>query len=107
MGLNDSRRMSHEGQKPAVRSRRIALAALLALACSQLVFAGHHFEHDASGVDEVCAACLQLEQFDNPSFVAAKPAAAAQTVELAKARLTALVELTESAPYSTRAPPSL
>ncbi len=99
--------MSYEGRNLTARSWRIALAAVLAFACSQLVFAGHQFEHDADGIDEVCAACLQLEKFDNPSPGAAGTAVAAPAAELPKARLTPLVELTESAPYSTRAPPTL
>ena len=99
--------MSYEGRNLTVTSWRIALAAVLAFACSQLVFAGHQFEHDVDSIDEVCPACLQLEQFDNPSGGAASTAMAAPAAELAKARLTPLVVLTESAPYSTRAPPML
>ena len=99
--------MSHEGQKPTVRSRRIALAALLALACSQLVFAGHQYQHEADSIDDVCAACLQLEQFDNPTFSDSSAAAVAPAAELALLQTVARVESAEPAPYSSRAPPTL
>ena len=99
--------MNYEASNLTVRSWRIALAAVVAVACSQLAFAGHQFEHDAFGIDEVCAACLQLEQFENPTFSESSAAAVAPAAELALVQTVARVESAEPAPYSSRAPPTL
>lgn len=99
--------MSFEASNLTVRSWRIALAAVLALACSQLVFAGHQHQHDADGIDEVCATCLQLEQFDHPPIARAMvslPEAAVMRVQTLRSSLTTLGDPT---PYSSRAPPAL
>jgi len=99
--------MSYEGKSLTARSWRIALAAVLAFACSQLVFAGHQFEHDASGIDEVCAACLQLEQFDHPVFAGAKVSLPVPGAVLLQSLPSSHTALGASVPYSTRAPPIL
>ena len=49
---------------------RIALLALLSIAASQLVPAGHQFAHDEIVVAENCAVCIQLEQLDTAAVVA-------------------------------------
>ncbi len=99
--------MSYEGSNLTVRSWRVALAAVFAVACSQLVFAGHLFEHEASGIDEVCAACVQLEKFESPTVSESSAAAVAPSAELVLVQVVVRFETAEPAPYSSRAPPSL
>ena len=100
--------MSFQTNRSVVRSWRIALLAGLVFACSQLVFAGHQFEHDSHASEEVCAACLQVQQLDDVApggDCAPLPAPAAEHVQF---RPTAVVEhRDDAAPYSTRAPPEL
>lgn len=99
--------MSNEPSNRTARSWRIALAAIVAFACSQLVLAGHQFEHEAGGIEEVCVACLQLDQFDTPPVNAAGSAIAAPCADRPKVLPEALAESGDPVPYSTRAPPLL
>lgn len=45
---------------------RVALLVLLFAAGSQVVLAGHQFQHDDLLVSESCAICAQVEQQDVP-----------------------------------------
>lgn len=99
--------MNSESNISKLRTWRIALAALLAIAGSQLAFAGHLFEHDLDSIDDVCAVCLQIERFDQPPpdiSAALLPGAAFESPRAAPATpgISAAVS-----PYFTRAPPLL
>jgi hypothetical protein len=49
-----------------IRRWRFALLVLLCVGGSQLVMAGHQFQHDDVLVAESCAVCIQLDQLDSP-----------------------------------------
>ncbi len=100
--------MSFETNRPIVRSWRAALLAGLVFACTQLVFAGHQFEHGALAHEEICAACLQVQQLDDVALGGDCAELPAKTSEHVQIRPTAVVEYRDdAAPYSTRAPPTL
>ena len=99
--------MKSESNISRLRSWRIALAALLAIAGSQLVFAGHQYEHDLDSVDDTCAVCLQIERLDQPPCdnpAALLQAPVFQLPQIAPATLGISAAVS---PYSTRAPPLL
>ena len=50
-------------QISAKRRWSLGFVALFGFAVAQVTLAAHHFEHDA-GDAEVCAACVQLDQFE-------------------------------------------
>ena len=100
--------MSFQTNRSVVRSWRIALLAGLVFACSQLVFAGHQFEHDTHVVEEACAACLQVQQLDDTAPGGAGTEPAPPSAELILPPSPAVFEQRKNpAPYSTRAPPAL
>lgn len=69
------------GIQRSINGWRIALLALLSIAASQLVLAGHQFAHDETLVAESCAVCIQLEQLDVP-VAAGKSASLSQSIEV-------------------------
>ena len=99
--------MNSESNISKLRTWRIALAALLAIAGSQLAFAGHQFEHDLDSIEDACVVCVQIERLDQPPCdipAASLPAPVFETPQVAPA--TPGVSAAVS-PYSTRAPPLL
>ena len=99
--------MNSESNIGRLRTWRIALAAMLAIAGSQLAFAGHQFEHDLDSTDDVCAVCLQIERLDLPPCAVAAallPAPEFESPQVAPATLGVSAAVS---PYSTRAPPLL
>ena len=97
--------MRHEPNKTTLSKWRVALAALLAIASSQLVFAAHQFEHDLGSLEETCIVCIQIEQFDQATSVvpaALMPALAPVATRLGTGLLVATASRTA---YFTRAPP--
>ena len=50
-------------QISAKRRWSLGFVAVFGFAVAQVALAAHHFEHDA-GDAEVCAACVQLDQFE-------------------------------------------
>jgi len=99
--------MRPEPRQGRVRSWRLALLALLAVACSQLALAEHQFEHDAGVAGDVCAVCLQLEQFDIPHAAPLSGITADTPVSLDTTRNPAHVTPAAAAPYASRAPPRI
>lgn len=85
----------------------VAVAALVAIAGSQLVFAGHQFEHDLDSMDDVCAVCLQIERLDQPPCDIPAASLPAPVFESPQAAPAVPGVATAVSPYSTRAPPLL
>ena len=56
--------MDHELTNRTLRTRRIALAAVLVMAFSQFVLASHQIAHDPSEPEVACSECLLASQFD-------------------------------------------
>lgn len=90
------------------RMRSGAWLALVALAASQFVLAGHQFEGDVSNVADLCHVCVQLDRLDD--CVAAH--VSLTTVEVSNQSAVPLptATLSEPAPcraFNSRAPPLL
>ncbi len=90
-----------------IKRWRIALLALLSIAASQLVLAGHQFAHDETVVAENCAVCIQLEQLESPTI----GAESASLMTFAKLVLPVLTDRVVADDivrrYSSRAPPAI
>ncbi len=98
--------MTSESNISRLRTWRIALAAVLAFAGSQLALAGHQFEHDLGSLDESCVVCIQIEQFDQAISVAPAPLMLAPTPVATSPGTELLVANASRTLYSTRAPPN-
>ncbi len=99
--------MHSESTISKLRTWRIALAALFAIAGSQLAFAGHQFEHDFDSIDDVCAVCLQIERWDQPPCNISAALLPAPVFEPPQVAPAAPGVSFAASPYSTRAPPLL
>jgi hypothetical protein len=53
--------------QPRWQPWRAFAMALLAVASTQFAVASHQFEHDAGTLNEVCAACVQIQSLDGPA----------------------------------------
>ncbi len=99
--------MRHKPNKSARSKWYVAVAALVAIAGAQLVFAGHQFEHDLDSIDDICAVCLQIERWDQPPCDIPAASLPAPVFESPKVAPAAVGVAGTVAPYSTRAPPHL
>ena len=90
-----------------IKRWRVALLALLSIAASQLVLAGHQFAHDETIVAENCAVCLQLEQLDSPPVVAESATLLPYAKLVPPVLADHLVAGGIVRRYSSRAPPSI
>ena len=91
----------------SIKHWRIALLALLGIAASQLVLAGHQLAHDETVVAENCTVCIQLEQLDSPTV----GAGSASSMAIAKPVLPVFTDRVVAddiiCRYSSRAPPAI
>lgn len=84
---------------------RAAWLAMIVVAGSQLVLAGHQFQHDGVTGNEVCTTCVQLDEFDAPVTLApANPPLSSQLPVVLPDR-GSLIDRLSLSPYSSRAPP--
>lgn len=84
----------------------MTLVAVLGFAVAQVSLAAHQFTHDGATA-EICATCVQLDQFESAVIPAGLPSLAYPTDRVANVEgaRTAVAELLLS--YSIRAPPTI
>ena len=99
--------MNGESNISKLRTWRIALAAVLAFAGSQLALAGHQFEHDLGSLDESCVVCIQIEQFDQATSAVPASSMPVLLPVVTSPDTELLVATASRTRYSTRAPPLL
>ena len=99
--------MNSESNISRLRTWRIALAAVLAFAGSQLALASHQFEHDLGSLDESCVVCIQIEQFDQATSAVHASSMPVLIRVAASPGCELLVATASRTSYSTRAPPLL
>lgn len=83
-----------------------AYGALLVLALLQLGIALHHDEHSATDLTSACAACVQLEQFDDVPATDATGIVINAGFALAALPLATVAVSEPSLRYHSRAPPA-
>ena len=92
-------------QTPQLRANHLSWLLLALLACSQLSFAAHQFDHATADAGETCAVCLQFERNDDAPIdtpdVSLPPTATLPVLEESPAAFRAYV----FAHYASRASP--
>lgn len=97
--------MKNERTQDKVTCWRMAILAVVAIACSQLALAGHQFEHDLGNAADACALCAGLQDLDAPPAASSSLSSRPTVTPAIGLRKSDPPDSNVYAPYFVRGPP--